>query len=213
MDINFPKEGNKLFVNGGGYYEFSNIEGSYSKDRQFYDYIEGYKSSADLIILNALESNDIRTLDTCVFPAVFLYRQFIELMLKHIYLAHSDDEHEAKVNTIKRTSHNIKRMWDKVEVIIRKYFPNDDESMLRAAKDYVYQFADEDSNSFNFRYPIDKDLNLIHVERKDINLRNLIERMSELEHFLNGVDSGISEMREWEAEARSYYEVDHHDYY
>ncbi|MGL5330192.1 MAG: hypothetical protein ACRDD7_13055 [Peptostreptococcaceae bacterium] len=199
--IRVPKEGNKLFINGGGYYEFSYID-NHDMRRQFYAYIEGYKTSADLIIKNALESGEIRILDTCIYPAVFLYRQYLELMLKHIYIAHSDDDYETKSTTIKRTGHNIKYMWDnKVESIINKYFPDDDKSTLNAAKDYIHEFSNEDGKSFKYRYPIDKDLNLFHNKRNDINLRNLYERMSELEHFLDGVDAGISEMKELEAEA------------
>ena len=47
---------------------------------------EGYKSSADLLVKNALESKNIKILDTFIFPIMFLYRQYLELELKWIII-------------------------------------------------------------------------------------------------------------------------------
>ncbi len=48
---------------------------------------EGYKNSADDLVAIALSNgNDIKTLDTYIFPILFSYRHALELSLKHIYL-------------------------------------------------------------------------------------------------------------------------------
>ncbi|MDR2140337.1 MAG: hypothetical protein LBR11_00835, partial [Deltaproteobacteria bacterium] len=57
-----------------------------------------------------------------IFPAVFLYRQYIELMLKNIYYSNSDESKDKKVETIKNCSQylNIKSYigyWPEVPVL------------------------------------------------------------------------------------------------
>ena len=201
----FPKEGKELFVEGGHQREFAHIAWG-DTDSQFYAYITGYKEAADLVIQNALEKGDPHTLDTFLFPASFLYRQYIELVLKDIYLSFSDDNREEKKTTIKRVSHDLVRIWDKVKPIILKYFPDEDKSPLIATEEYIKQFAEEDKNSFVFRYPITKKLELVHSEERRINLANLAERMDELKAFLSAVSGGISHMAEVEADIKADYE-------
>lgn len=47
---------------------------------------EGYKNSADdLVDIAVSRKYDIKTLDTYIFPIMFLYRHSLELSLKHIY--------------------------------------------------------------------------------------------------------------------------------
>lgn len=208
----FPVKGKNLFVESGNYNEFSHIAWG-NIESQFYGYITGYKESADLIIQNALTSGDNHTLDTCVFPACFLYRQYIELAMKDLYLLFSGDNFDDKVQMIKKSSHNLKAIWQKVRPVIVKYFPNDDKTILDAVEDYIYQFAVEDSNSFAFRYPITKDLDPINGTERRINIKNLMERMNELESFLSAVNMGIGEIRDFENEMTTYYSMDVEGYY
>lgn len=50
----------------------------------FYDYAKNYKEAARLIAEDALESNNIATLDINFFGLAFLYRHSLELLLKAI---------------------------------------------------------------------------------------------------------------------------------
>lgn len=207
----FPVLGRCLFIGDGPPKEYAHIAWG-DMERQFYGYIAGYKEAADTIIRHALEQGDNRTLDTCIFPACFLYRQYLELALKDIYLSNSQDSFEDKKKTIYDCSHNLKKIWNKAKTLIIADFPEDDPSVLDAVESYIFQFADEDSKSYAYRYPITMDLDLINNE-KFINLVNLTERMSELEEFLSAVSKGMSEHRDFENEMKSYYAADMEGYY
>jgi ribosomal protein S8 len=208
----FPKKGQKLFIESGDYHKFSHFAWGNIND-QFYGYISGYKKSADLIIKNALKCKDILILDTCIFPACFLYRQYIELTLKDMYLSYSEENKEEKIEAIKRISHNLHSIWIKVKPLILKYFPDDNIDTLQAVEDYLIQFINEDSNSFSFRYPITKDLRLVHTKERRINIENLAKRMNELESFFSAVSTAIGVMKDFEDEMKRYYEADMQGYY
>jgi hypothetical protein len=95
MDTELPKKGNKIFVTGINMREFAYIDGG-NKRKQFLQYIIGYKTAADITIDHALSDASPEILDTCIFPACFLYRQYLELVLKDIYLRYSNHGEEKK---------------------------------------------------------------------------------------------------------------------
>jgi len=196
---NIPQTGKKLFSSDGQFGEYAHIAWGNTKT-QFYGYIVGYKEAADVIIRHALEKGDNHTLDTCVFPACFLYRQYLELALKDIYLSNTKETKEEKSQTLKECSHNLKKIWLKVRPLIIFDFSNDDKTDLDALEDYIKQFADEDSGSYAFRYPITKDLDIIKDKGKSIDLVNLAKRMSELENVLSAISMGMSANRDKEDE-------------
>ena len=201
----YPKRDKKLFVAGKNPREHAYI-GWGDAEIQFYGYALGYKEAADTIIAHALEQGDPATLDSMVFPACFLYRQYLELALKGIYLTYAGETNEEKVNAIKKCGHNLEEIWSKVKDLILTAYPNEDKEVLEAAELYILEFNSEDKTSYTFRYPVDKNLGLIHENKnykigkfeKDgwfICLKNLAKRMDELCTFLCSVSAGMSEMR------------------
>ena len=72
----FPQVGRNVFIANGHPKEYAHF-GWGDINSQFYGYIAGYKEVADTIIRHALEKNNSHILDTCVFPACFLYRQYL----------------------------------------------------------------------------------------------------------------------------------------
>ena len=93
---NFPQMGKQLFISAGHPKEYAHIAWG-DINTQFYGYIRGYKEAADTIIQQALKKGDNSTLDTYVFPACYLYRQYLELALKDIYLTNSKDSRQDKI--------------------------------------------------------------------------------------------------------------------
>ena len=66
-----------------GYMEQSAHFGWQDKDEALFGLREGYKESADRLLEIALENgNNIKILDTFIFPIMFLYRHSIEISLK-----------------------------------------------------------------------------------------------------------------------------------
>jgi len=189
-NIGFPQVGQKIFISDFTFGETAQVAWSKDSETQFFGYISGYKEAANDVIRSALEKGNVGTLDSYVFPAIFLYRQFLELALKDIYLAYSDDAEEDKVKKIDKCRHNLKEIWKNVKPLI-----DDDPHILPAVEDYIFEFADFDSGSYAYRYPLDMKLNLYHEKPKLINLRNLAERINELAWYLECVGTGLEVRR------------------
>ena len=201
-DISFPQRGQKLFVSDSNYDETAQI-GWKDVEGQFYGYISGYKEAADDVIRSALEKGKVGfgSLDKYVFPAVFLYRQYLELALKELYLVYSEETEDEKSKVIKACGHDLKKIWSKVKPIMSL---GDSDPSISAVEYYVIEFAELDSSSYAFRYPIDKKLNLVHAKPKRINLRNLAERMNELAWFLECAGTEL-EVRQRDINEMRYY--------
>ncbi len=71
-------------------------------DMIWYGYIEGYKTAADYLV-------DLHFEDTMVFPAVFCYRQYVELVLKNIYRKYESKTFLEWVNKVK---HNFSKILE-----------------------------------------------------------------------------------------------------
>lgn len=97
----------KIFKNSG-YIEQSAYFGWQNKDEALLGLREGYKDSADRLVEIALENdNNIKILDTFIFPIMFLYRHSIEISLKHIY--------QRAFGKMSDGGHNLLELWDNVK--------------------------------------------------------------------------------------------------
>lgn len=207
MMARYPERGKKLFLGLGGPYDFSYF-GWGDREKQFYGYAGGYKKAADILVRSLAESTDLRAIDTCVFPLCFLYRHFIELSLKQIYLAYTSDTEETQQKVLNSIKHRLKPMWQKVRSILHDSFPWKSPEALDAVEDYISQFEKEDPYSSSYRYPITLGLAPVHESDKRINLHNLAERMDELESFFSGAMADLEDKREVQREIRAYYSVE-----
>ncbi|AMA72761.1 hypothetical protein ACKE5C_11180 [Aneurinibacillus thermoaerophilus] len=195
MSYPWPKEGQKLFKSGS-YYQIAHF-GWGGQDSQFHGYIRGYKEAADNLVDLAIKSENIAVLDTYVFPIVFLYRQFLELSMKEIYLNYSEHSTEDKVKTIDKAGHNLLRIWNEIKPLIQEGCnSNDDDKTIKVVEDYINQFHAFDKTSFTFRYPITKKLAPTLDKEYRIDLLNLKQRIDELGHFFSGVDGQLDANKE-----------------
>ncbi|RSL35314.1 hypothetical protein D7Z54_01745 [Salibacterium salarium] len=204
MDIKLPKKSSKLFQSTSNYLEFSHY-GWGDIDSQFYGYIKGYKESADTLVEFALNSQRISVLDTYIFPVLFLYRQFIELSIKSLYLEYSDIPMEDKIQTIKSAGHNLMRMWNGLKpTLVDASFSEDEKGLINAVESYILQYHSFDKSSFKFRYPIDKESNPLLKDEERIDIANLKERMTELDNFFGGADGKLGHLQENKYEQEEY---------
>ena len=153
---------------------------------------EGYKNSADSLVDIALQKGaegDIGTLDTYVFPILFLYRHSLEISLKLIYYRFF-----GKV----LKGHKLDSLWNKVYNEIIKDINGED--FLTKVKQYKTNFVkwstediefnelrdifDElqvvDKKSDVWRYLIDNNQTLVFTDGEHIdyvNLRNVFDEV------------------------------------
>ncbi len=152
----------------------------------------GYKDTADKLVDKALEegeSNNIRVLDTYIFPICFLYHHSIEASLKGIYLRYC--------GKILKGNHDLVTLWDNLykEVILTFEDPN----FIKQIKEYKENFIKYSVNDINFnelrnmfvefnrlkdnkadvfRYLLMTDGELYFTESKFIDYPNLKENMN-----------------------------------
>lgn len=202
-ELKWVKRGQILFKESTNQKDFSYF-GWGDTELQLYGYVNGYKDGADELVEIAVTSQDISILDTYIFPICFMYRHSLELMLKSLFLKYSWKSKEEKKETIKRVSHNLSEIWKEVRLVIEKYSLKHELDDIEIAEDYIMQFDLFDKDSFSFRYPITKRLQLIHDKWQYLDIVNLKNRMEEIHNFLEGVDLATSERTSAEYESMQF---------
>lgn len=200
----WPRLSAQLFVPTGEHYEHAHFAwGGF--ETTFAGYIMGYKASADTLVESIVGTPDIRRLDTYIFPIMFLYRQYIELEMKSIYLQYSNDDHESKQQVIKEKGHNLLKIWHTIKPLMMEEISANDAESVSTVENYIQQFHQFDKTSTSFRYPVDRNLELIFDGEQRINYVNLKQCIDELESFFNGVDGHLSSVQEFKRDMESYF--------
>lgn len=99
--------------------------------------------------------------DLTVFPLIFNYRQFIELVLKNIYRKHNDNA--SFVTWLNMVSHDLSKIWNSslangssVKSIVQTLAFDDSNINIEDIESIINDFITLDSSSFDSRYPITK---------------------------------------------------------
>jgi HEPN domain-containing protein len=149
-------------------------------------YGEKYKTAADTLIDSSIYGDAY--VDSIVYPAVFLYRQYLELTLKDIISTARQLENEG--SGYPRT-HKLRDLWIEAKRLISKHYEGDTPKELAYLASCIEEFHKHDPDSFAFRYPTDKRGKLNLLELKHINLRNLKETMERISNFLGCLASDL----------------------
>ena len=152
-------------------------------------YAAGYKDAADAILYALAERR--ASLDSVIYPLVFLYRQGLELQLKLILplarrLAEipSKDDHQ----------HGLMPMWEELRKLLDELTPHEGDEDIAAMEDFIRQLDDVDPQSFAFRYPKTKRGEISLAELSDVNVRHLSEIMDSVFLLMSGIHSELGEM-------------------
>ncbi|ENO3978292.1 hypothetical protein ACBI01_002436 [Aeromonas veronii] len=171
-------------------------------------YIDGYKFAADKLVHHVVKCGTEQ--DILVFPISFLYRQYIELQLKHII-------REARTFLEEGVSfpehHRIDELWNTANSLMIKIIKGHDNSItgcitktdIKIIKTIITEFVKIDPDSFSFRYPKDKKGNNNLTDIQYINLRKLHDQMNELKKRLDKYCLCISILRDFQNEIRDSY--------
>tara|TARA_R110002167_G_scaffold2284_1_gene11685 strand:+ start:1052 stop:1654 length:603 start_codon:yes stop_codon:yes gene_type:complete len=171
-------------------------------------YIEGYREAADKLVHDVVDTGANQ--DTLVFPIAFLYRQYIELQLKHII-------RESRIVVGEKANfpehHKIDALWDTANALMTKIIKEHDQSIsdyitksdVQTIKTIIAEFVKVDPESFSFRYPNDKEGNKNLDGIEYINLRKLHDHMGELKEKLDKYYLCISLLRDYQDEMNSSY--------
>lgn len=139
------------------------------KSKALWGLKEGYKNSADDLVDIALERADSKTLDTYIFPALFLYRHSLEISLKLIY-------HRFFGKVIK--GHELDKPWKKVyDDVVTQINSND---FLERVKEYKAKFTKWSIDDIDFDELRDVFIELQLVDKQSDVWRYLIDNNQSL---------------------------------
>lgn len=169
-------------------------------------YTEGYRRGARLLVEHVMEHH--RNQDYLVYPIIFLYRHHIELALKNLILhtpylidrplTESEKQHLGR--------HRLDLLWQDLKPMLSAIgkaagWGELDAADIEGIDDYIRQLTELDSDSFSFRYTRSKKgTPSLPAELKHINLRHFAEMLERLADFLDGLNTGLSVLKDGKAE-------------
>ena len=193
LNVEPLKEGDRLFVESN---DMSDSFLNRSKANNEIVMPEAYINTA-LWLLDLIKlSNNNLVKDGYIFPALYCFRHYLELIMK-------DSIHYFKVNNSEISSeelgydgkHGLIKLWE----ILKVYLHDDCE--VNMVDKLITQLNEFDKGSTSFRYPFDYDnRNKIIIEYTYppmmINIYELKKRMLQLYSFFEGVNSLSREFSE-----------------
>ncbi|WP_374608878.1 hypothetical protein [Diaphorobacter nitroreducens] len=154
-------------------------------------YAAGYKDAADALVAALVERKT--SLDSAIYPLVFLYRQGLELQLKLILPLARRRTGKVAVSDHK---HALMPLWSELRRHLEQLDPREDEKELPAIEHFIRQLDAVDPGSFAFRYPTTKKGEVSLPELRHINIRHLSEIMDSVFALLGGIRAWLGEMEQ-----------------
>lgn len=154
-------------------------------------YAIGYKQAGDVLVERVAQ--DRGEADALVYPIVFSYRQYLELMLKDVLM---EARRYYEIDKPFENDHSLLVHWDPLRELLSRRWPERPEE-LDAVEDNLRQFDAVDRGSFAFRYATStKGVPSLPENMRHINLRNLSEVVARIGTFLEACATALSAERE-----------------
>lgn len=154
-------------------------------DGNWYPYVAGYKDAADKVI----DTTENEYFDNLVYPVMFLYRHYMEIMIKQMLWEfrsfqhdlkryHGDMDYSAEYSEKKDpiVMHDLMDIWKELRKLIEKYWSDEEDlSFLADVERRVREFHAIDQSSFAFRYPVDKENTPVFQFDQEIRKVNVLQ--------------------------------------
>lgn len=163
-------------------------------------YASGYKRAAELLVEHVRTTYE---LNTVVFPILFLYRHYLEVILKEIigYARYLDATPEGAPG-----GHGLDKLWAEAKALIRRHARDVPAPVLARLDVLIAQLSNLDSSSEGTRYPITKDrVASFHRSAPPVDLDQFAREMKEMASLIEPIASKLSLYQDLEAEFRSDY--------
>ena len=193
-DVSFYEEGD-LFrrVPSQEYHELMACIGTNGGPYGFDDYAIGYFEAARLI-WKSIEGGEA-TVDVAVYPLTFLYRQGIELSVKHLTFFLSS---VYSTGEPPKLTHGLSDNWQTVRPLIEQHSVENNygelqPSQLDGVERVINDFEKMDAGSFVFRYPTSKKGDLFLQDQSRIDLVAMNRVLEAVSHWFVDVMEGVRE--------------------
>ena len=164
----------------------------------FSNYSYAYRQAAEALYEQfKSHKGDFAMKDPMGITLTFMYRHYMELTTKFLYLKFSPyilgrQLNEDEIGTfIKDTNHNLNEIWKKLKPILTELSKRLRSTFdIKAFGHYVSEFRHYDESSMKMRYPVDKDGKAIETKSQRLDIKILHDHMEEC---MNEVDKLVSQ--------------------
>jgi HEPN domain-containing protein len=164
-----PKKGDRLFLESTWAFDAQIVR---DPNERFYRMPMGYKRAGDLLIEQARANVVDRS--NVIYPALFCYRQAIELYLKGLI-----DEFDGAKG---ERTHDLGRLWKTFRQMIDERGKGDVDA-LSTAQALITEMQNADKGSDGFRFPTDAGGAPFSFSDRGVDLSNVREVMQGLANF------------------------------
>ncbi len=186
VDILFTSSGqrrNEVFLRG--------------RDNDWDAYCLGYWRSADALVDHVIQTNNPSVerpyaiyWESQAYAILFLYRHYLELRLKEMYLACGGDLKQVN------KAHGLLKLWmlvrEQEKRVTQEETPDEVSDDMNSAENIIKEFDRIDVDSQAFRYPINRKGKTTIVPM-ELDLIRLQKALGWLSQFLDGWSCGIYE--------------------
>lgn len=197
----WPQKGDALFASSRGWEGWECEALIDAPSDWFLDCALGYKNAADRVVAS-VEGRDLAA-DLAVYPVCFLYRHYIELMLKG--LVRLGNQLRLTSADYPRDTHDLRKLWEECKAGLgdASKLANGNPADIEAVEKCILEFAELDPTSQGFRYGEDNAGKPTVQERVQFNLANMRDVMNRLSAFLEGSYDWMDELLQFQADADS----------
>ncbi len=147
----------------------------------------GYKHAADTVVKGLRAGHEPITEAVCL-PALFLYRQFVELSLKGMLLDAGEllylDDQPPGIHPLVPLWINLRKRINQIEAV-------DAEEWMDRAEELIRELDALDSSSYAFRYPVNKK-GVPNLPMLKVDIAHVRSVMNEFEMVLSGIADWLS---------------------
>ena len=176
LESRWPKDGDRLFIESEWAYDAHIVR---DPGERFYRMPMGYKRAGDILVDQA--ATDVADRPNVIYAALFCYRQFIELSLKHLI----EEFGRGKVYE-PRNTHDLSRLWERFMFVVDERGSNEWIG-LDTAQRLIAEMHDADHKADGFRFPTAADGAPFIFGDRGIDLANLREVIQGLGNFFESV--------------------------
>ena len=157
----------------------------------FWKFAQAYFDSAEALFDKFKQSKgDFAILDGLGVTMCFLYRHFVELSIKYLYLKFVCDSEEDFKNYL-NNNHNLIKLWNAAKPELSTLRERVGSSVsLGVLEHYIREFNTFDEDSMTMRYPVNKKLEPTNKQTR-LDIFNLHDRMQEMYSAFEGLDGDL----------------------
>jgi hypothetical protein len=194
VEVRWPQKGDSLFASGIQWEKDALLVAPWD---WFISYALSYKEAADASV-RAVEAGTVSP-DTIVFATVFLYRHYLEVMLKGlIRIGHQlRDQTSAYPND----EHRIHALWQECKPLLEYSCHDGNQADTTIVENLICEFGTMDPSGVASRYGEHQDGKPTIKDRRQFSLTNMREVMNGLSGFLEGSYDCIHDLLQYQLDA------------